>query len=151
MLSLDSLIRTETIKLEGIGISNPWRQSIAIGLSTKAFMHLRLFNISIGSESVPVGIESIVQLFEPWLLGSIELSEFNTVRRYLQPCITVYPTLDSVKKTVKDNIPLTLSGSVREAFKIDVDKAEQVTDLMELYLRRFGKENFERIFPLPHI
>lgn len=89
--------------------------------------------------------------FEPWLLGSIELSEFNTVRRYLQHCITVYPTLGSVKKTVKDNRPLTLSGSVREAFKIDVDKAEQVTDLMELYLRRFGKENFERIFPLPHI
>ena len=66
-LGLASLIRTGTIKLEGLGLSGPWVQSLAVGLTIKAFLHIRLFSVGVGSQSFPVGVETIVKLFEHWL------------------------------------------------------------------------------------
>src|ERR1700675_1692923 len=42
-----------SIKLEGPLIGNRWVEAVAIGLSTKAFLHIRLFTISTGAQSLP--------------------------------------------------------------------------------------------------
>ena len=59
VLLLDGLVAAGIVKLEGIGLSNPWIQAIAVGLSIKPFLHIRLFNVSLGSQSFPVGVETV--------------------------------------------------------------------------------------------
>ena len=83
MLGLGALVTAGTVKLEGLGLSSPWVQAIAVGLTTKAFLHINLFNVTVGSQPMPVGLETLVQLFEPALLRTILLDEFNAVRNYI--------------------------------------------------------------------
>jgi hypothetical protein len=77
-LVLGSLIDTGALKLQGVGVANPWVQSVAIGLSIKAVLHIRLFTVGAGATSFPVGIETVVQLFEPWLLETVDLDELTS-------------------------------------------------------------------------
>jgi len=148
MLILKSLIKAEIISLEGLGISNQWIQALVVGVSTKALLHIRLFKISFGSQSFPVGIETFVFLFEPWLLRTIDLDEFNAVREFIAFAKSRYTDLDDVKDKIEDNIPPTLSSAEKAAFLTDLNEKDSVLEAMELYLQSFGKRSFERVFPL---
>src|ERR1700736_1601035 len=61
MLGLNYLVSQKAVTLEGFGLSNPWWQAVAIGLSVKAFLHLRIFSVGVGGQSFPIGTETIVQ------------------------------------------------------------------------------------------
>jgi hypothetical protein len=148
VLGLDALVSSQTVKLEGLGLSSPWIRATAVGLTVKAFLHINLFNVTIGSQSMPVGVESFVQLFEPALLRGILLDEFNAVRNYIHPYAVKYSTLADNKARIKGNIPPSLLAQERAAFENDVDKAGTVTEAMEFFLRFLGRKTFNRVFPL---
>ena len=148
VLGLRALVTAGTVKLEGLGLSSPWVQAIAVGLTTKAFLHINLFNVTVGSQTMPVGLETLVQLFEPTLLRAILLDEFNAVRSYVQPYVNQYSDLTVDKSEIKKNIPSTLPTQERAAFESDLDKTSTVTEAMELFLRFLGRANFNRVFPL---
>src|SRR3984957_20127325 len=109
MLGLGALVKSGTLKLEGLGLSSSWVQAIVVGVTFKAFLHIRLFSVSIGAESFPVGVETLVQLFEPWLLRTIELDHFNALRNYIAPRALNYPDLDMFKKQNAQNLPPSIS------------------------------------------
>ncbi len=149
----DALVRAGTVKLEGLGLSSPWVRAIAVGITVKAFLHINLFTVGAGSQSKPVGLETVVQLFEPQLLRTITLDEDDAVKRYIQPRAARYPpdnpnNLNNVKALIKDNVPAALPDEERAAFENDVDKAPTVTRAMEKFLRFVGRATFERVFPL---
>jgi len=156
MLVLESLIRTQVISLEGLGISSRWIQAVVVGVSTKALLHIRLFKVSFRNLSFPVGVETFVFLFEPWLLRTIDLDEFNAVRDYhffsyfkfIALAENRYTDLNDVKTKIEDNIPPTLSNLEKAAFLTDLKEKDTVPEAMELYLQSFGKRSFERVFPL---
>lgn len=147
MLGLDSLVKEGVLKLEGLGLSYPVVQALAVGLTIKAFLHIRLFNIVSGAQSFPVGIESIVQLFEPWLIRTTELYHFNASANYITLHSRSHSDLEKVKKTIKDNLPPTLTSQEKTAFQADIDRVTNVFDAMILYLSTVGKKSFERVFP----
>lgn len=149
MLAISSLVGAKIIKLEGLGISNMWVQAVVVGVATKAFLHIRVFNVSIGSQSFPVGIETFVYMFEPWLLRTIELDEFNAIRKFIDIAQSRYSALNDVIQKIKNNIPQKLSKVEKSAFPSDLSEKTTVSEAMELYLQYFGKKSFERIFPLP--
>ncbi len=65
------------VTIEGVGLSNPWVKAVFVGLSVKAFLHIRIFSVSTGpGQSFPFGLESFVQLFEPWMLRTLELDHY---------------------------------------------------------------------------
>ncbi|MDZ7264219.1 MAG: hypothetical protein ONB16_06510 [candidate division KSB1 bacterium] len=148
MLIVKSLIHAKIISLEGIGISNEWIQALVVGVTTKAILHIRLFNITFGRQSFPIGIETFVYLFEPWLLRTIDLDEFNGIRSYIAVYQKKYSDLTDIKNRIKDNIPQTLTGVERKAFITDLTEKDSAMEAMELYLQTFGKRSFERVFPL---
>ena len=147
MLGLDWLIKAGAIALGGPLNSGRWAQSIAVGFSTKALLHIRLFTVSTGSQSVPIGIESFVNLFEPTLLQNIHLYEFNKVREFLQPRSEKYADLNFVKQKILSDLPQTFEAAEKTSFETDIEKAFSVVSAMEIYLRRFGRANFNRVFP----
>lgn len=104
---LGLLLKSGSIKIEGLGLSNPWWKAILIGLSTKGFLKIKLFTVNVGSNPFPIGIDSIVQIFEPWLLETIRLNEYNAVRKFLEIKVEQYSNLnlDDMKNKMKDNIP----------------------------------------------
>lgn len=148
MLVLESLTSAGIISLEGIGISNQWIQALVVGFSTKALLHIRLFKVTFGNQSFPVGVETFVFLFEPWLLRTIDLDEFNAVRDFIALAKNRYSDINAVKTKIEDNIPPTLSNLEKTAFLTDLNEKESVSEAMELYLQSFGKRSFERVFPL---
>lgn len=147
MLGLQILLVAGVVKLEGLGLSNPWVQSIAIGISIKAFLHIRLYSVGVGAQSFPIGIETIVQIFEPWLLRTIELDHYSAGREFVGPRVNKFSDLNVVKASITANIPGTFSNEERAGFLAGVGKATTVTEAMELYLGFLGKRNFDRVFP----
>lgn len=126
------------------GATNPWFRALVAGFSSKALLHIRLFTLPGGS---PFGTESIVHLFEPALLQSIDLNEFSEVRKFVQLSANKYNNLLSVKANILGNLP-RLDEAERKSFETDIEKATTVVASMEAYLRRFGRANFTRVFPL---
>jgi hypothetical protein len=141
------LIEARAITLEGFGVDNPWVQALVLGLSVKALLHIRLFSVTVGAQPLPIGVETIVQIFEPWLLKSVDIDEFNGVRTFLDEKARIYTDLNQVRMLINNNIPQSLPGLEKTAFIADVDKASSVIVAMELYLRLLGKGSFNRVFP----
>jgi len=123
-------------------------QAIFVGVSTRAFLHIRLVKVSVGSQSFPIGIETFMYLFEPWLLRGIELDEFNAVREFIDKSQGHYTDLNVVKQKIGGNIPPNLPEDERIAFLRDMHDKRTVPEAMELYLIYFGKKSFERVFPI---
>lgn len=149
MVCLGYFVHSGSIVLEGPALSRSWVQALAIGLSTKALLHIRIFNVAVGGRDFPIGVETLVQLFEPWLLREIELDHFNRMRYFLAPIVRTYPDLAEVKKMIRGDVPATLPAAERSAFLHDVDNAESVESACELYLGFLGRDSLGRLFPRP--
>lgn len=149
MLAIGALVKSGTVKLEGLGLSSVWVQAVVVGVTFKAFLHIRLFSVSIGAESFPVGVETLVQLFEPWLQRTIELDHFNALRNYIAPRALKYTDLDLVKKQIAQNLPpsMSMEGAEGKAFLADVQQASSVTEAMRLYMTSVGRRLFDSVFP----
>ena len=151
---MDYLVASKAITLEGPMIGNGWAQAVAIGIAVKAFLHIRLFNVNTGTQSFPVGLETIVLLFEPWLLRQILLCHWRATNAFIKPkAINISvpndqtTKLDVVKAKVLNGIPKSFSDIEKMSFKDDVNKAETVVDVMEMYLSLVGPGPFKDIFP----
>jgi hypothetical protein len=136
------------VKLDRIGLYDIWGKAIVIGLTTKAFLHVNIYNVPRGSATSPIGLEYFVQFFEKPLLRKISLAEFNLLRQYLQPHVNKYSDLDDVKRKMKNHIPRSLPSNEIIALEVDIGKEESVVDAMETYIRYLGRETLERVFPL---
>jgi hypothetical protein len=144
----DYLVASGKLKLEGMILGAKWFRAVAIGISIKSLLHINLFNVTTGSQSVPIGIETLTKIFEPQLLRAIVFDEFNAVRNYLQPYCQKYTNLDNVKATIAANVPPTLPKQESQAFETELAKAVNVLEAMERGLRFLGRKTFRRIFPL---
>lgn len=150
MLCMMLLFNTEIIKLGEVGVANIWILAILVGMTTKAFLHVRFFSATIGSTSIPVGIETAVLLFEPWFLREIELDEFYAVSGHIDKCNNHFTDLNKVNQKIEDNIPIDMSSRDRAIFSLDLEEQQTISNSMQLYLRTFGIKNFDRIFPRPN-
>ena len=148
-LGLSSLEGANLYQLKGIGLSNPWVRSVAVALTIKAILHIRLFTATVGTASFPVGVETLVQIFEPWLLRmrTIDIDAFTALRDFLAPRERKYPDITDVLERIRENIPSTLPQEERVAFLADLDTQDRVIVVMERYIRWLGKSNFNRVFP----
>jgi len=142
---LDYLVTNGFVKIEGIALADPWIQSVIVGLSTKAFMHIRLFSVTAGSLSIPIGVETIVLIFEPWLLDEIDLDEFLTVRKFVQQRAAHHPNLANVRNLVAANLPRQ-DSKARDAFLLDIQNSASVVEAMELYIHKVGRRIFSTVF-----
>lgn len=145
-LMLDSLVASKTIKMEGFGLASPWVRAFYVGVTIKAILNINFFNVTVGTQSMPVGPSTLVQLYEPMILRNITFREFTEVRRYVKPAADRNANLATVRQQIKDN-PATLPTSERGAFENDIDKAQSVTVAMEALLRFSGRSIFDSVFP----
>lgn len=145
MLGIESLIDDKLIKLEGAGISSIWVQAVVVGLATKALLHIRIFTVTIDSKPFPMGVETLVYMFEPWLLRKIELDEFNAVREFVDSLKTSDMTLDSVKMAIVQNILPNYPKNDKAAFLSDLKDKTTISECLELYLSFFGKKGLIRV------
>ena len=144
----DYLVSSGKLKLEGVILSAKWFRAVAIGISIKSLLHINLFNVAAGSQSVPIGIETLTKIFEPQLLRAIIFDEFEEVRRYVEPYSQKHTDLATVKATIAKNVPPTLPTQESQAFETELAKTTNVVEAMERGLRFLGRKTFKRIFPL---
>ncbi len=122
--------------------------AIGIGVSAKALLHIRVFSLSAagGQDSFPIGTETLVQLFEPWLLKSILIDEFNAVNDALRDRAAVYEDIATVKAQMIADMP-SLPDPERAALQLDINNAPTVKRAMEIYLRAFSVKALTKLFP----
>lgn len=129
-----------------IDLSNRWLQAVLVGISLKAFLHIRLFNISVGRTAFPIGMESLVQLFEPRLLRAIEMDHYEELQRFLEPYVGAHGNLEDVKRRALENIPRFLDQVEAAALRGDIHVARRVADVFDIYLRYSGRKQLGRVF-----
>jgi hypothetical protein len=132
---------------QGAVVSNLWVQALIVGISVKAFLHIRLFSVGSGTGSFPVGIESLTQLFEPWLLNTLDLDHAVAKITYLQPKAAKYTDLAKVKADAIAGVPPFIDIKVCAGFATDVSRATTTLRVMELYVDLVGTKYFNLTFP----
>ncbi len=144
-LILKELIASKVVQISGLGLSNPWVLAVFVGIFSKAFLKTRIYTLTINSTTLPIGLDTIVHVFEPFLLHHIDLDNFNAVKEFIQEYN--HFTLKAVKDRVKKNIPNNLSNdAANQAFLLDVNASIDPLYIMELYLYQYGIKTFKRVF-----
>jgi hypothetical protein len=136
-----------SVSATGFGLSNPWVRALCIGISVKALMHIRLFTVTTGGKSFPVGVESLLQLVEPWLLDSVQLHYLAEVHSFIRRHAARHPDLPAVKQEIVDRSSQILSAAEHAGFAGSVNQAQTVKTAMLLYLNLVGKRYFKQTFP----
>jgi hypothetical protein len=141
-----SLSAAGKVQVQGLDFSNPWVRALAVGITVKAFLHIRFFTVRAGADAFPVGVETLVQLFEPWLLETIDLDHYQAIAQYIAPRAVKYNNLQNVRSAIQQNTPRSQSTSGR-AFLSDVQQAPTVVEMMRFYLVFVGTKLFDAVFP----
>jgi hypothetical protein len=139
----------DQVTISGLSLENPWIKAAVIGFSIKAFLHIRLFSVSTGpgSDPFPVGIETIVQLFEPWMLRSLQLDHWNKLQTFVAPRAGAFPTVADASARALANIPAGTEPALRAAFNADISAAGTQSEVIIVYMRYFGTAACRRVFP----
>lgn len=98
-------------------LSNPWLHAALVGLATKAILHINVYTANLGTVSVPVGLETFLYLFEPFLIRKIDLENYNLTCKYIDERIPA-GDVAQIKKTILKNVP-SIPEYEWKAFKID--------------------------------
>lgn len=150
MTVIDVLIANKYITLEGLGTNSPWIRAVIVGLTVRALMQITFFNVAVGAGTLPIGIATFTQLYEPMLLESLSQGVWNAGRNYLQPYADRYPNVADVRTMIADNLPPppTLSVERRAALLADIAMKTSVVEIFETYLNVAGRGTLVRVFPL---
>ena len=140
------LITSSKLTIQGLGLQSPYVRAVVLGVSSKAIMQLNLYTVTSGSSSFPIGFQTIVQLFEPFLIRQISLDEFTAVKAFIAPYAKRYSSMAQVKTLIKENMPAFLSQQERGAFENEIDKDQRVEEAMARFLRFLGKKAFLSVF-----
>ncbi|HWX82308.1 MAG TPA: hypothetical protein VNZ48_01805 [Xanthobacteraceae bacterium] len=136
------------VTIEGVGLSNPWVKAAFVGLSIKAFLHIRIFSVSTGpGQSFPFGLESFVQLFEPWMLRTIELDHFSAQNNFIKPRAAKFATAVAAQAVAMANPPPALPSADQAAFGSDINQATSPVYVIAAYLKYAGVKLTENTFP----
>ena len=148
LLGFDSLVEKGIVKADGLGLSLPWVRAIEMGLAVKAFLHIRLFTVTSGSQAFPVGVETLVQVFEPWLLDRIAQDEDDEKRDWVKTRRAKHSSVSDgqIKTALKANIRRSLPQQEKVAIALDIDMAQSGEEAMIVYLDRFGMPSLSRLY-----
>jgi hypothetical protein len=132
----------------GVATSNPWLNAALVGFSVKAILHIRIFAVSTGpGQSFPVGLESFVQLFEPWLLRSLELDHFAKQSAFIAPRALKFATATDAQNKAIANPPPGFSSEEKAAFEADIGQAATPGQVIAAYLKYAGIKLTTNTFP----
>jgi hypothetical protein len=139
---------TDQVTMTGIGLGNPWVQAAVIGFAIKAFLHIRLFTVNVGAgPAFPIGIETIVLLFEPWMLRNLDLDVWNKLQAFVQRRASKVATVVDARNTALANIPGGTEPALRAAFNADVGAVGTQAEVIIVYMQYFGTAATGRVFP----
>jgi hypothetical protein len=139
--------------VSGVGVANPWIKAAVVGLAIKSFLHIRLFTVSTGpGSSFPVGIETIVQLFEPWMLRSLEIDHWNMQQAFVTAraariVAAAGLQVAAARAQASSNIPTGTKPAVLAAFNADITAAGTPSEVIIVYMKYFGTAAASRVFP----
>jgi hypothetical protein len=75
------------------------------------------------------------------------VTDFNAGRQFIHTRAEQHSNLEEVKRQARANVPRSFSAAERDAFLADVERADDVDEVMELFLGFLGKATFDRVFP----
>lgn len=134
--------------LSGPGLADPWIKAAVVGFCIKAFLHINIFTVTRGpGNSYPIGLESLVNLFEPWILRELELEHYFTERAFIAPRVARVPDLATAKATAIASIPTAFTPAEKAAMAADINQETTVEGVIGIYLRYVGIAGTKATFP----
>ncbi len=135
-------------------LSNIWVQAAVTGLVTKALLHVNILRV----DSVPIGFETLVYIFEPRLLWQIALDEYDARQIFIRDTRNRYPNFEDGLARISENIPRSIDSELADSFLEDLDykiyveytgesDEARLIFAMDLFLVTYGMQSFKRAFP----
>lgn len=139
---------SDQVTITGVGANNPWIKALLVGFTVKALLHIRVFSVTTGpGQSFPVGLESFVQLFEPWLLKELQLDHYTKQTAFIAPRAQRFAGPIDARNVAKGNPPPGLSTAEKVVFDADVDQAASAAQVIAVYLKYSGIRLTSITFP----
>ncbi len=136
------------VTMTGVGLENPWVKALLVGFSVKAILHIRIFMVSTGpNQSFPVGLETFVQLFEPWMLTSLDLDHFFFQQAFIRPRAAKHADLAAAREAALSNIPQGFAAEVKTALRADINNCTTTQEVISAYLKYVGIRLTDSTFP----
>jgi hypothetical protein len=155
-----ALVTMLIIPFDRFGLHNPLLEAIIVGVFIKAFLNINLISVPVpnSQETFPLGLQSIVRLFEPWFLDQIKLEASAGVNNFVKQRAEIYQDANVVRGKIFHHLP---PNTNEDGFKLDLDLKlkdddkypaspdEKMIPAMRFYLLKIGKKNFDQVFPFP--
>jgi hypothetical protein len=133
-----------------------WTEALLVGIGIKAVLRIRFFSVPEANTStkleVPVGFETFIFILDTWFLPMIDLSEFNRVRRFLEPWADKFSDLKEVRQIFEHELSQNYKSVWKEIeAKLDdpdPNSIKKISDAFEYFLKQMGKETLIRAFDL---
>jgi hypothetical protein len=139
---------SDQFTVQGVGANNPWVRAFLVGFTVKALLHIRIYSVTTGpGQSFPVGLESLVQLFEPWLLRELQLDHYAKQTAFIAPRAQGFAGKIEAITAAKSNPPPGLSPAERIVFDADIDQAANPAQVIAVYLKYSGIRLTSITFP----
>jgi hypothetical protein len=135
-------------RMTGIGIGNGWVRALITGFFIKGLLHIRLVNVATGpGKSFPLGLESIVRIFEPWLLTEIGLHVFSAKKVWLKKHVGAYADVAMARARALDNIPSGFDPAEQASLRADIKRADSAEKVLDVYVTYAGPKALASVFP----
>jgi len=133
---------------ENTPVNNVFLQACVVGITVKGLLEINCFSFKNGTTESPIGLKTLTQLFEPYFIGQLEMEEYNYTKEYVDQRISKYPDLVVIKQMIKNNSHVDSNKKDFTTFLIDLDEIGTTpSEALLFYLERFGRKNFDRVFP----
>ncbi len=127
-----------------------WVYVIFCGISIKSLLNISFYNVRMDGKSFPIGLATLVRIFEPQLKKSIETDHYIAFDTFLThaEAKTVHLSLMDIHNVIRNQILTRFEASEVSAFLLDLASRRTVRESYIFYLRAYGKKMFCHTFPM---
>ncbi|MEO0804413.1 MAG: hypothetical protein AAFY57_19395 [Cyanobacteria bacterium J06642_2] len=144
----DRLSAANLVSVSGMQLAPLWVRAIVIGIISKGIMGIKFVTFAQKNGSFPFGLETIANIFAPFLAAEIADLEFNDLRSLVDAKLSQKQlSLEDIREILKSNIPPKAEETAKKSFKVELQEETHPNELCVSYISLFGVRSFNRIFP----
>jgi hypothetical protein len=123
--------------------------AIFAGVSIKSLLNISFYNARVDGKTFPVGFATVVKIFEPQLLKSLESDHFINYDSFLKMAVekTSHLSIQDIHNVMRNTVDSMLTTSEVSGFLMGLAATKNPRESLSLYLKVFGRKIFCHTFP----
>lgn len=126
-----------------------WLLAIFSGISIKSLLNVSFYNARIDGKTLPIGLATFVEIFEPQLIKILGDDHFICLDTFLTKADLriEHLSLDDTRNLIRNTITSRYTKQEVTEFLLELATRGNKKEVLALYMRAFGKKTFCYTFP----